>query len=349
MCFSRSTGRVAHMKVVRTDRELRCPGIDAGLLARGVQLVTLPDSVTEDELTREVSDADLLLMCYTPITNRVISEARRLKGIVKYGVGIDAIDVASAIRRGIPVVNVPDYAEATVAEGAFALIIALAKRLPAISKAVQREGWIWPEARWLGQDLAGKTLALVGAGRIGRRMARMARAGFEMRVLAYDPEVDAQSMFGQGIEKANDLSAMLAVADFVSVHCVLNEETRHLIGAAEIAKLKHSVILINVSRGALIDEGALARAVLEGRIAGVGLDVYGQEPLAREGHPLSPLYGRDNVILFPHFTFYTREAMERLEEETLKRCVEILEGRPVLVRSNDPRLRAQTKGVQFSC
>src|SRR6266571_6245526 len=228
MRFSCSTGRVADMKVVRTDRELRCPGIDAGLLARGAQLVTLPDSATEDELTREVSDADLLLMCYTPITNRVISEAKRLKGIVKYGVGIDAINIASAMRRGIPVVNVPDYAEATVAEGAFALMIALAKRLPAISAAVQREGWIWPEARWLGQDLAGKTLALIGAGRIGRRMARMARAGFGMRVLAYDPYVEAGSMLAEGVVKASDLEEMLAEADFVSVHCVLNEETRHL-------------------------------------------------------------------------------------------------------------------------
>src|SRR6266550_5380171 len=154
------------MKVVRTERELRCPRIDAGLLARGVRLVTLPDSVTEEELTREVSDADLLLMCYTPISNRVISEAKRLKGIVKYGVGIDAIDIASAMRRGIPVVNVPDYAETTVAEGAFALMIALARRLPAITGAAQREGWIWPEPQWLGQDLASKTLALVGAGRI---------------------------------------------------------------------------------------------------------------------------------------------------------------------------------------
>src|SRR5882672_5164806 len=231
------------MKVVRTDRELTCPGIDAGLLARGVQLVTLPDSVTEDELAREVSDADLLLMCYTPITNRVIAEAKRLKGIVKYGVGIDAIDIAAAVRRGIPVVNVPDYAEATVAEGAFALMIALAKRLPAISGAVQREGWIWPEARWLGHDLAGKTLALVGAGRIGRRMARMARAGFGMRVLACDPYVDAGNMLDEGIEKAGNLPTMLAEADFVSIHCVLNETTRHLIGAAEIAKLKTSVIL----------------------------------------------------------------------------------------------------------
>src|SRR5438552_3198317 len=267
------------MKVVRTDRELSCPGIDSGLLARGVQLVTLPDSVTEDDLTREVSDADLLLTCYTPITNRLISEAKRLKGIVKYGVGIDAIDIASAMRRGIPVVNVPDYAEATVAEGAFALMIALARRLPAITGAAQREGWIWPEPQWLGQDIAGKTLALVGAGRIGRRMARMASAGFGMRVIAYDPYVEASSMLTEGIQKAGDLGVMLAEADFVSVHCVLNQETRHLIGAAEIARLKPSVILINVSRGALIDEAALVRAVVDGRIAGVGLDVYGQEPI----------------------------------------------------------------------
>ena len=112
------------MKAVRTDRELECPRIDAGLRARGVELVTLPDSVTEAELAREVADADLLLMCYTPVTPRVIESAPRLKGIVKYGVGIDAIDIAAARRRGIPVVNVPDYAEKTVAEGAFTLLIA---------------------------------------------------------------------------------------------------------------------------------------------------------------------------------------------------------------------------------
>src|SRR6185436_13344614 len=186
------------MKVVRTNRELTCPRIDAGLLARGLQLVTLPDSVTEEELAHQVSDADLLLMCYTPITHRVIMAAKNLKGIVKYGVGIDAIDIESAMRCGIPVVNVPDYAEATVAEGAFALMIALARRLPAITSAMQHEGWLWPEPKYLGQDLAGKTLALVGAGRIGRRMARMANAGFGMRVLAYDPYVEAETMFQAG-------------------------------------------------------------------------------------------------------------------------------------------------------
>ena len=336
------------MKVVRTDRELQCPGIDAGLVARGARLVTLADGVDEGELAREVSDAELLLMCYTPITERVINGAKHLKGIVKYGVGIDAIDIAAAIRRGIPVVNVPEYAESTVAEGAFALMIALAKRLPAIAGAVQREGWIWPDPRWLGQDIAGKTLALIGTGRIGCRIARMATQGFGARTIGYDPYVNAATMETAGILKVDDLHSLLSMADFVSVHCVLNASTRHLLGQAEIARLKPSAILINVSRGALIDETALVQAVIEGRIAGVGLDVYGQEPLARDGHPLSPLYGRDNVILFPHLTFYTREAMQRLEADTLARCFEILEGRPVLVRSRDPRLRAQTAGIKLS-
>src|SRR6476646_2313619 len=144
------------MKAVRTDRELECPTVDAGLRARGVELVTLPDGIPEAELARELADADLLLMCYTPVTARLIDAAPRLKGIVKYGVGIDAIDIAAAMRRGIPVVNVPEYAEETVAEGAFALMIALAKRLPEIAGTVAREGWIWPEQRWLGHDIAGK-------------------------------------------------------------------------------------------------------------------------------------------------------------------------------------------------
>lgn len=334
------------MKAVRTDQELECPGIDAGLRARGIDLVTLPDGISEDALIRAVSDADLMLMCYTPITARVIAAAPRLKGIVKYGVGIDAIDIPAAIARGIPVVNVPEYAEETVAEGAFALLIALAKRLPAITAAVAREGWIWPQARWLGHDIAGKTLALIGAGRIGRSMARMA-GGFRARVLGYDPHVDAATMRAAGIEKMSDLRALLAQADFVSIHCVLNAETRHLIDARALAAMKPSAILINVSRGAIVDEAALVEAIVAGRIAGAGLDVYSIEPLARAGHPMSALYGRENVILFPHLTFFTHEAMRRLEDDTLARCAEILEGRPVQIRSLDPRLRAQRSGVIF--
>jgi len=333
------------MKAVRTDTELECPGIDAGLRARGVELVTLPDGIPEVELCAAVADADLLLMCYTPITAAVIEAAPRLKGIVKYGVGIDAIDISAAIRRGVPVVNVPEYAEETVAEGAFALMIALAKRLPEVGRAMERDGWLWPERRWLGRDISGSTVGLVGCGRIGRSMARMAGQGFRAKVLGYDPNADPVALAAAGIEKAADLKAMLAACDFVSIHCVLNETTRGMIGRAELACLKQSAVLVNVSRGAIVDEAALVEAVVAGRIGGVGLDVYSREPLKKSGHPMSALFGRDDVVLFPHLTFFTHEAMRRLEEDTLARCFEILDGRPVTVRSRDPRLRAQTAGV----
>ena len=335
------------MKVIRTDRELECPLIDPVLREKGVDLVLLPDGISEAELAEKAKDADLILMCYTPITARVIAGAARLKGIVKYGVGIDAIDIPAASARGIPVVNVPEYAEETVAEGAFALLIALAKKLMPIHAAMQDEGWIWPSGQWLSSDIAGKTLGLVGVGRIGRSMARMAGAGFRANVLGFDPHVSAEDMREAGVEKVDSLADMLPRCDFVSVHCVLNGETRHLIGAAEFAAMKPTALLINVSRGAIVDEAAMLDALVGGRIAGAGLDVYSREPLNRDDHPLAPLYAMDNVILSPHLTFFTSEAMERLEAETLERCFEVLEGRPVLVKSADPRLVSQTAGVRF--
>lgn len=334
-------------RIVRTDSELECPEIDRVLRERGADLVLLPDGISEDELASAVRDADLLLMCYTPITAKVINAAERLKAIVKYGVGIDAIDIAAAKARAIPVVNVPEYAEETVAEGAFALLIALAKQLVPIHTAMQRQGWVWPVGRWRASDISGKTVGLVGTGRIGRSMARMAGAGFRARVLGYDPFVEAQTMQANGIEKCDDLHAMLAQSDFVSLHMVLNARTRHLIGAAELAAMKPSAFLVNVSRGALVDEAALLEALKGGRVAGAGLDVFSQEPLDRTAHPLRELYDMDNVILSPHLTFFTDEAMLRLEQDTLERCFEALEGRLVLVKSGDPRLTSQTSGVRF--
>jgi D-3-phosphoglycerate dehydrogenase len=248
--------------------------------------------------------------------------------------------------RGIPVVNVPEYAEETVAEGAFALMIALAKKLMPVGREMAARGWAWPTPRWLGLDLAGRTLGLVGTGKIGRSMARMA-TGFRMRVIGCDPYVDAGSMLAAGIEKVDDLQALLKSSDVVSIHAVLNTETRHLIGARELGLMKPSAFLINVARGAIVDEAALVAALQEKRIAGAALDVFGEEPLRHAGHPVSALFAMDNVILFPHLTFYTAEAMRRLTDDTLARAREILEGRPVLVKSHDPRLRAQRRGVIF--
>jgi D-3-phosphoglycerate dehydrogenase len=334
------------MKIVRTDRELECPTLDPALRALG-DLVLLPEGVPETELIAVVEDADLLLMCYTPVTQAVIAGARRLKGIVKYGVGIDAIDISAAAARGIPVVNIPEYAEQTVAEGAFALMLALAKKMIPLDRQMQAKGWAWPTPVWQGGDIAGKTVGIVGLGRIGRAFARMAGQGFGARVICYTPDMDADAMAALGVTKYDRLHDMLAEADFVSLHCTLNAGTRHVIGAAELARMKPSAYLINTSRGALVDEAALVSALCEGQIAGAGLDVFSQEPLALQGHPLSPLFTMENVVLMPHLTFYTAEAMARLEAETLMRCREVLEGRPVLVKSRDPRLMAQERGVRF--
>jgi D-3-phosphoglycerate dehydrogenase / 2-oxoglutarate reductase len=334
------------IKIVRTDAELEVPRVDAALREQGV-LVLLPSTTNERALGNELRDADLLLMCYARISANAIANAERLRGIVKFGVGIDAIDIEAAKRRRIPVVNVPDYADETVAEGAMALILGLARKFKPLQREMQSRGWAWPTSRWLASDLAGKTLGLVGVGKIGARVARMAGPGFRMNVLGFDPFVSRGDMLQRGVEKCEELHAMLARSDVVSVHAVLTPETRHLLGEQELAVMKPSASVVNVSRGALIDEEALVRALQSGRIAGAALDVYSDEPVALTGHPLSPLYCMDNVLLWPHLTFYTAEAMHRLEDETLERCTEILEGRPVLVKSHDPRLRSQRFGVRF--
>ena len=331
------------MKIVRTDSELHTPFLDDQLRQMGHELVLLPDNVTETELLTTIADTDLLLMCYTPITKLVIDAAKQLKGIVKYGVGIDAIDINAAKARNIVVVNVPEYAEETVAEGAFTLLLALAKKLIPLDQEMHVNGWTWPEPRWLGNDIAGKTVGLIGFGKIAKSMARMAGAGFRARVIAYSPYNTAEEMAEHGVEKVASLQAVMQDSDFVTVHCVLTPETHHLIGQQELAAMKPSGFLINVSRGAIVDESALLAALTEGKIAGAGLDVFSEEPLNRTSHRLAPLYKHPAVILSPHLTFYTYEAMNRLEQETLERCEEILQGKTVQIKSADARLAGQNQ------
>lgn len=335
------------VRVVRTDCELETPAVDRALRGQGHELVLLPGGAGEDALAEAASGADILLVCYEPVTQRVVEAAGRLRGIVKYGVGIDAIDIPAATGRGIVVVNVPEYAEETVAEGAFALMMALARRLPEVGAEMAGAGWAWPERRLLGRDIAGSTVGIVGMGRIGRSMARMAGAGFRADVIAHDPHVGAGEMEAAGARRCEGLDELLRASDFVTVHCVLDAATRHLIGARELALMKPTAFLVNVSRGAIVDERALIEALDAGRIAGAGLDTFSREPLAREGHPLSGLFGRPNVILSPHLTFYTEQAMRRLEAETLERCRELAGGGKVTVKSADPRLAGQGGRVEY--
>ena len=328
------------MKIVRTDAELYLPTLDDRLRAEGHDLVLLPDGVSQEALTAATRDADILMMCYTPVTRAVIQAAPKLRGIVKYGVGIDAIDIQSAKDHGVVVVNVPEYAENTVAEGAFLLMLALLRKLPALSAEMRASGWTWPEPRWLGRDVAGLTVGLVGFGRIGQWMARMAGTGFGAHVIAFDPHQPDDRFTAAGVERVT-LDDLLARADVVSLHTVLNDETRHIIGAAEFARMKPGALLINVSRGALVDEAALVTALDKGQLAGAGLDVYEREPLTLS----HPLQNRPNVILLPHLTFWTHQAMERLEEDTWARLSELFGGRPVTIRSKDPRLQGQMGAI----
>lgn len=329
------------MKIVRTDSELELPIVDQVLTEQGHELVLLPDNVAEETLCIEIATCDILLMCYTPVTSKVIHAAKKLKAIIKYGVGIDAIDITAANDKGIVVVNIPEYAEETVAEGAFAMLIALAKKLPAISRQMKNNSWAWPTQQWLSQDISGKTLGIIGCGKIGGSMARMAGLGFNAKVIGYDPYKSKEELSSLGIIKEEKLLALLEKSDFISLHAVLNDETKHIIGKKELKSLKKTAIIINSARGALIDEVALMEALLNEEIGGAGLDVFSKEPLNQNSHPLRELYALENVVLFPHLTFYTQEAMHRLEIETLERCAEVIENRPVLIKSNDPRLQNQ--------
>lgn len=324
--------------------ELETPLVDTTLRENGHDLVLLPDGVSEEILIKELEDCDILLMCYTPITKKIIDAAPKLKAIVKYGVGIDAIDIPAANQRGIVVVNIPEYAEETVAEGAFAMLIALAKKLPVLKTQMDSNAWVWPSKAWLGVDIAEKTLGIIGCGKIGSSMARMAGMGFRAKVIGYDPSKSKEELAKRGIEKYDDLMEMIKECDFISVHAVLNKETKHLLGTKELSAMKKTAIIINSARGALIDEMALLDALEKNKIAGAGLDVYSLEPLNKTDHPLKKLYDMDNVILLPHLTFYTEEAMHRLEMETLERISEVMENKPVTIKSKDPRLQNQTIG-----
>jgi len=271
---------------------------------------------------------------------------KKLRGIVKYGVGIDAIDINAAKQRGIPIANIPEYGEETVAEGAFMLMIGLAKKVKILHKQMAEQGWAWPSEETLGNDLAGKTLGMVGNGRIGKCMARMA-AGFRMQLVSYDPYVSAMEMAEQRIAKVDSVQELCAMSDCVSIHTILNDETRGLVGAAELAAMRPSATLVNVSRGPIVDEAALVKAVLTRAIAGVGLDVFSGEPLQQRGHLMSPIMGLDNVLLTPHLAFWTAEARERLMAEALERCEELLDGKPLTVLSKDPRLVTQVKNARL--
>ena len=272
--------------------------------------VTVTDNDNEDTLIKEVVDADLIITRSAAITRRVIGAGKNLKAILKWGVGLDTIDIAAATEGRLPVCHCPFYGAGTVADYAFALMISLARKLVPLVTATRDKGWIWPDSshNWAGVDLEGKTIGLIGFGRIAQKMAKRC-AGFDMEIKIYDPRLAEPPADFKHVELTT-LEDLLCKSDFVSVHAVLTPQNRGLIGAKELSLMKSSAFLINTARGALVQQEALLNALRRMQIAGAALDVFESEPLDES----NPFYGLDNIIT-PHVAYYTREATERLDRE----------------------------------
>jgi D-3-phosphoglycerate dehydrogenase len=256
-----------------------------------------------DELAEAVASADgLVVRSETKVTSQLLEAAGRLRVIGRAGVGVDNIDVPSATQRGVVVMNAPDGNTMTTAEHALALLLALARRVPQGDASLKAGRW--ERKKFVGVELRGKTLGVVGLGRIGRVVASRA-LGFEMRVVAFDPFVAPEQLREQGVEIAT-LEEVCSRADFITVHTPLTPETRGIIGAREFARMKQGVRVINCARGGLVDERALYEAIKDGRVAGAALDVFEEEPPPAD-HPLLNL---EEVVVTPHLGASTKEAQE---------------------------------------
>ena len=285
-------------------------------------VVDQPSAGDGDARHRRFAEADAVIVRNIAVDRTVLDAAPRLKVIAKHGAGVDNIDVAAATARGIVVANIPGGNADAVAEATVALMLAALRRVPEVHRLVVNGGYAARFAMQFGQ-LFGRPLGLVGIGNIGARVAQICAAGFRMRVLAYDPGLSAAAIAKRGADKVDDLASLLATADVVSLHLPLNERTRHLIGAAEIALMKPTAILVNAARGPLVDEAALAAALREERIAGAGLDVLEVEPPA----PDNPLLALHNIVLSPHTAGNTLEAARQLALASADIVIAALTGR----------------------
>jgi len=266
-----------------------------------------------------VREAYVLVVSHAQIGEPLFAGAPKLVGLVRTGIGLDTVDIPGATRHGVCVAHVPDFCYDEVADTAMTLLLAVARKVRLADRHVRSGSWA-PSALLPMRRLRGQTLGLVAFGHIARMVAERAR-GFGLRVIAYDPYVDGPTMAALGVDKVG-LDTLLARSDIISVHTPLTEETRGLIGQAAFAAMKPGAILINTSRGKVVDEGALIAALRSGRLGGAGLDVLWTEPPAKD-HPLFQL---DQVVLTPHYASSTVEAMDDLAQKINRQIVQYLRG-----------------------
>jgi len=301
--------------------------------------VQIKTGLTEQELVGVIpAFSALIVRSQTRVTADILNAAAKLRVVGRAGVGVDNVDVETATRRGVVVLNAPGGNTISTAEHAFSLLLSMARKIPHADANVRNKNW--DKKNFEGVELYNKTLGVIGMGRIGSELTRRAIA-FGMRVVAYDPYLSATRARSLQVELVDELDDLLAGADFISLHTPLTAETRHILDAARLQKTKRGVRIINCARGGLIDEDALAQALQDGRVAGAALDVFEIEPLPSD----SPLRSAPNLVLTPHLGASTVEAQESVGIEIAQSIrAALLEG-TIRNAVNMPNLDAKTLAI----
>ena len=287
-----------------------------------------------EEVIAAARTADAVLNQNSQIDAEVIESLERCRVIVAYGIGTDKIDLEAATRRGIQVCNVPDYCLEEVAAHTVALLLAMERRVPQLMAALRAGRWVQPEPGDM-RRLSGRTLGCLGFGRIARRVAAVADA-LGLRAIAHDPMLDA----GQAGVCAVGFEQLLEDSDYLTIHCPLTPETRGLIDGEALGRMRPGAMLINASRGKIVQEAALVEALQAGRLRGAALDVFEAEPLAQD----SPLLHMDQVVLTPHVAWFSTEAEEELKRTVAMEARRALLGEPPQHPVNRPRPREYRDG-----
>lgn len=315
------------MKILITPRSFASSSDKAikMLTARGyeIQRNNTDRPYKKEEILNLIKDIDGIIIGIDELSAEIIEKANKLKVISKYGTGLDNIDIHMAPKKKIIVTNTPTANVDAVADLAFGLILSLARRIPEADQKTKNGKW----EKIIGKSVWEKTLGVIGLGKIGRQVVKRAR-GFQMNILGFDLVKDKKFAQRYGIKYVN-LEKLLQKSDYITIHIPLNDATRGMISYKELEKIKREAFLINTSRGGIVDEQALYKALRNNQLKGAALDVYHSEPPVE-----SPLKELDNVIMTPHIGAYTEEAIENMGMQAAQNLIDVLEGRKPKNRVN---------------
>ena len=306
-------------KILITDYTWESLDPEGRILAQAGAMMVVAETGEEDELVGLAPEVDGILTCWKPVTKKILQTATRCQVVGRYGVGLDNIDVTHSTSAGIVVTNVPDYCQEEVSDQAMALLLSCARKVTFYDRAIKAGNYDLQAGVPLYR-IAGKTLGIVGFGKNGRTLYRKAK-GFALNVITYDPYLTEKMLESYDVDLV-DIEELLSRSDYVSVHVPLTEDTKHLFDYEAFSRMKSTAIVINTSRGGVIDSQGLLQALNEGKIAAAGLDVLDQEPPA----PDDPLVSHAKTVVTPHAAFYSEESLLELQETAARQVAAVLTG-----------------------